>query len=320
MLFQCKKFGLCWLLILFVFLVTGPPARAQGILLPQNDDPATLANGALAILGFSVVPNETASTMNVDAGGGDVRFNASQLGGAFTVSDSFPLYLEGFAGVARYDPRFVFSNGARTAVVAPRWTSIAGTVGVGWDFPITDRIVFRPIANFSLGHIESDLSLAGRFLSSETGVELEFLENGRLNAVGYGGAAMLDYELYREAYEVDVELRYTHIRLQSISGTSEAARATADAITLGLWSRLRVPTGYEAFGGPIRAVGELAGSSFLGDQTAIMKTPWLGQIGAGIEFDTTTVSWHPVYRTRLMARYLIGDNLSGFSFGLAVTF
>ena len=258
--------------------------------------------------------------MNVDAGGGDVRFNASQLGGAFTVSDGFPLYLEGFIGVARYDPRFVFSNGARTTVVVPKWTSVAGTVGVGWDFPITDQIVFRPIANFSLGHIESDLSLAGRFLASETGVELEFLENGRLNAVGYGGAAMLDYELYREAYEVDVELRYTHIRLQSIAGTSEAAKGTADAITLGMWSRLRVPTGYEAFSGPIRAVGELAASSFLGDQKAIMKTPWLGQIGAGIEFDTSTVCWPPVYRTRLMLRYLIGDNLSGYSFGLAMSF
>ena len=242
MLIQCKAPGFFWLLILFAFLVLGSPARAQGVLLPQNDDPAELANGALAILGFSVVPNETASTMHVDAGGGDVRFNASQLGGAFTVSDSFPLYLEGFVGVARYDPRFVFSNGARTTVVAPKWTSIAGTVGVGWDFPITDQLVFRPIANFSLGHIESDLSLAGRFLDSETGVELEFLENGRLNAVGYGGAAMLDYELYREAYEVDVELRYTHIQLQSIGGTSEAAKGTADAITLGLWSRLRVPT------------------------------------------------------------------------------
>ena len=131
---------------------------------------------------------------------------------------------------------------------------------------------------------------------------------------------MLDYELYREAYEVDVELRYTHIRLQSIAGTSEAAKGTADAITLGMWSRLRVPTGYEAFSGPIRAVGELAASSFLGDQKAIMKTPWLGQIGAGIEFDTSTVSWHPVYRTRLMLRYLIGDNLSGYSFGLAMSF
>ena len=83
---------------------------------------------------------------------------------------------------------------------------------------------------------------------------------------------------------------------------------------------MRVPTGYEAFGGPIRAVGELAGSSFLGDQKAIMQTPWLGQIGAGIEFDTEAVSWLPVYRTRLMARYLVGDQLSGVSLGIAMTF
>jgi len=200
------------------------PAHAQGVLTAQGDSPGQKAEGALAILSFSVVPNETASSMNVDAGGGDVRFSASQLGGAFTVSDEFSLYMEGFVGYARYDPRFVFSNGARTTVVAPRWTSVAGTVGVDWDIPITDQIVLRPIANFSLGHVESDVSLAGRFLTSETGVELEFLENGRLNAVGYGGALMLDYELYRKDYEVDAELRYTHIRLDSIGGTSQAAK------------------------------------------------------------------------------------------------
>ena len=187
------------------------------------------ANGALAILGLSVVPNETASTLSVESAGGDTHFWASQLGGAFTVSDEVPLYLEGFVGVARYDPTYVLSTGSETETISPKWTSVSGTVGVGWDFGLTDELVLRPIANFSLAHLESDFSLAGRIIEGKTGVALKFLDDGRLDAVGYGGSLMLDWERYREDYEIDVELRYTHIRLQALGESSDVVEGHACA-------------------------------------------------------------------------------------------
>jgi hypothetical protein len=61
-------------------------------------------------------------------------------------------------------------------------------------------------------------------LTGQTGLTLAFLENGRLNAYGLGGSLMLDYERYRPENEIDVELRYTHIYLQSFaSSRSELA-------------------------------------------------------------------------------------------------
>lgn len=277
-------------------------------------------NGALGILGLSVVPNETVSTISVNSASGGTDFWASQLGGAFTVSDAVPLYLEGFLGFARYDPTFVFSDGGEQAEISPKWTSFAGTVGVGWDFPLTDELVLRPIVNFSLGHIESDASLAGRAVEGQTGVALRFLEDGRLNAYGYGGSLMLDWEHYRKAYEIDIELRYSHIHLKSFANSSDIAEGEADAITLGLWSRLRVPTGWEVFGGPLRGVGEFAFGAFIGDQAEVLDSPVLGKLGAGIEFDTTAVSWLPIARTRLMGRYVFGRSINGFSLGIGLSF
>lgn len=276
-------------------------------------------NGALAVLGFSVVPNETATAINLDAGGGDVRFRAQQLGGAFTWSDDFPLYLEGFIGAARYDPKYVFEDTGSDVGVSAKWDSYSVTGGVGWDFRLADELVLRPIANLSFGHVKSDTDLTASLLV-EDDPELLFLQDGELNAIGFGGSLMLDWEHYRENYEVDVELRYTHIRLQTIGGTSNLLEGHSDAIALGLWTRLRVPLGVDVFDSPLRGVAEFSASGFFGDQADALDTPVLGQAGAGIEFDFAKVEWLPVDRARIMGRYLMGKHLYGFALGIGITF
>ena len=49
-----------------------------------------------------------------------------------------------------------------------------------------------------------------------------------MDAYGLGGSLMLDYELKRPEYEVDVEARYTNIKLQTFGGTSEGVKGSAD--------------------------------------------------------------------------------------------
>jgi hypothetical protein len=180
------------------------------------------AQGALTVLGFSVVPSETASTLAIDSGEpDDFGFVAGQFGGAFTVSDSFPLYLEGFLGYSRYDPDFVFNATGDDLTLPGKWTGFSATGGVGWDFPLTDRLTLRPMANIALGHVESDVSVIGRIIESETGLPTGDFEDGRVSAYGYGGSVMLDFEDYTPEREIDVELRYTHIRLESFDASVE---------------------------------------------------------------------------------------------------
>src|SRR6202008_1000011 len=141
----------------------------------------------------------------------------------------------------RYNPTFVF-NDALTGLGTQfpvKWNTIAGTGGIGWDLRINEELVFRPILNVSLGHLESDLSIAGRVLENETSREIRFLQQGRLNLGGAGASFMLDYEHYRPEGEIDAELRYTDIHLKSVSNTSEAVEGHAVSRSLGLWSRYR---------------------------------------------------------------------------------
>ncbi|SDW38772.1 hypothetical protein SAMN05444336_101884 [Albimonas donghaensis] len=291
-----------------------------GLLRLVNANVSDKATGALAMLGMTLVPSETASTLYLNTGSGEgMDYQASQLGGAFTVSESFPLYLEGFAGYSRYDPVFVFTDGVDQSRLPTKWTSIGATGGVGWDFKLTDTLVLRPIFNVALGHVESDARLLGRIVSNRLDVDLDFLKDGSMTAGGLGASVMLDYAYYRPEHEIDIELRYTHMHLEPILG-SDAINASSDAMTLGLWSRLRVPTGITMFGGPLRSVFEFSGSLLPGDQGEVLHTGWLAQIGTGLEFDTSK-TWVPlVTRTRIMLRYTQGEELTGFSVGLAASF
>jgi hypothetical protein len=318
-------FSRCVIFLLFAAVLSAEPAFAQAggsAVDALNARVKSRADSMLGLLGLTVIPNETASTLSVDTGDPDeTGYVTSQLGGAFTVSEEVPLYLEGFVGYTRYDPKFIFSGGTQTREVSAKWTGVAGTVGVGWDFRLADEIVLRPIANFSLGHMESDVSVAGRIIESETGRDLPILDGGRMDAYGYGGALMLDWERYLEAYEADAELRLTHIKLQSFDEFSDGTKAEADAITLGFWSRIRVPTGWTAFDGPVRGVGEFAAARFFGDQVLVLGSLYLLQVGGGLELDLAEVSWLPVERARFMARYVFGqDSLSGYSLGIGLTF
>lgn len=282
------------------------------------------ANGVLGLLGYNVVPDVTASSLTISRGGQeDTGLQTTQFGLGFTVDPDFPLYLEGFLGYSRYDPRFIFSEGQKKSPLPTRWNNFSGTVGVGWDFPIIEGLVFRPILNGALGHVETDVSLIGRLLEIKYDRELAFLDRGRMNAYGLGGSLMLDLSIPRPGYEVDLELRYTDIRLSTFGDTSRLVRGEAEAKTLNLWGRVRWPMEAEMFGRPMRWVVDFSHSRFFGDQVAL-GFDHLTKVGGGIEMNVGRYElgvWDfNMQSIRIVARYLFGQNVSGASVGLAVSF
>jgi hypothetical protein len=264
------------------------------------------ADGVLGLLGYNVIPDVTASSLSISRGGQeDTGLQTTQFGLGFTVDPDFPLYLEGFLGYSRYDPRFVFSEGAQKSVLPTRWNNVSGTIGVGWDFPIIEGLVFRPILNASLGHVETDASLIGRLLEMRFNRELAFLDRGR------------------PGYEIDLELRYTDIRLSTFGDTSTLVRGESEAKTANVWGRVRWPMDAEMFGRPLRWVVDFSHSRFFGDQVAL-GFDHLTKVGGGIEMNVGRYElgvWDFNMQTiRIVGRYLFGNNVSGASVGLAVSF
>nr|WP_225590339.1 hypothetical protein [Achromobacter sp. ACM02] len=294
---------------------------AQGLRLSQ-DDLQKRANGVLAIMSFSIVPDITTSSLNIGGGSGSVsgssEFAMTQLGGGDTISKSVPIYLEGVLAASRYDPTFVATQGAESRSIPTKWNSFSATGGIGWDFKLTDELKLRPIFNFALGNVTSDLRAASWYVGQQTGKDISFLDKGSLNAYGLGGSLMLDYEHYRPGYEVDVELRYSDMRLQSFN-SSAAVEGHATAQSANLWARYRAPTGFVVLQRPLRYVLELTHSEFLGDQRGILGFDRLTSVGAGLELDSSAYDVI-ITRTRLVGRYVFGTNVSGFSIGLAVSF
>jgi hypothetical protein len=70
---------------------------------------------------------------------------------------------------------------------------------------------------------------------------------------------------------------------------------------------------------PLRYVLEFAYSRFFGDLDGVLGFNDVASFGAGVELDSSARDI-PVERTRLMLRYRVGENVTGWSIGLAVSF
>lgn len=315
----------CLAALLPWLLLGGLPAHAQ----PAQDLRVAFgpgvqrqANAVLTLMSFSVVPDLASSSLSItDSQTANPGMVMSQLGGGFTLSKSVPVYMEGSIAYSRYDPTFVASNGTESRELPTRWNTVAGTIGIGWDFPLTasKELVFRPIFNASLGNVSSDLRLAQGFVDRKTDRDINFLDGGSLNAYGLGGSVMIDWEHYRPEHDIDLELRYTNIHLRSFGGSSEAVQGSANAQTASLYARWRAPTGWHALDRPVRYVLELSHSHYLGAQAGALGFDYLTTLGMGLELDTSA---HEVFVTRVRAvvRYVVGNNVSGISLGLAASF
>ena len=285
--------------------------------------------GVLGLMGYNVTPDGSSNAVTVNRASATVVgespvLTLGQFGAGFTVSESFPLWLEGYVGYARYDPRAVFTNlpPRRTPL---RWNNLATTIGVGYDIRLGEYLWLRPIFNLSVGFAAADAALFGAFVASRTERDIPQLTDKHVNVWGIGGSLMLAYYDYRPARDIDVELRYTHIQLQTFGDTLRAARGSSTAQTVGLWTRYRWPTGLETFGRPVRWVLDGSATAYVGDQADVIGFRWAVKAGGGIEVD---VGRHEVgavginlSRLRLVARYFLGDNnVTGYSVGIGMSF
>lgn len=280
------------------------------------------ADDILTLMSFTVLPDVTTSSLAIDnAQQSNPGLTQTTLGGGFTISQDFPLYLEGTLGYSRFDPKFIASDGVEQREIPVKWNSFSATGGIGWDFPIDQKgeLKLRPIFNFTLGRITTDAEIARSLIGRPLDGSFDLIKDYRMNAYGLGGALMLDYERYREDYEIDLELRYTNIQLRSFGSTSEELEGSSETDTAGVWARWRAPTGKMFLQRPLRYVLEASHTTYFGQQRGALGFDDLSSIGAGIEVDSSAYT-DLFTRTRLLVRYIFGSNVSGTSLGLAISF
>ena len=276
------------------------------------------ANAILTLMGFAVTPDVTTGSLSLtDTTAGSPYFRQTSLSGGGTLRGR-RVYLEGTLAYGRYNPEFATDDDPTASRIKVKWESVFATGGVGWDFPLAPGLVLRPIFNASLGTIDSEAQPPPTPPVAARRATLDFITDGRLNSYGFGGSLMLDYERYRPENEIDAELRFSHIHLQSFD-SSQSVEGNADAQTLSFWSRYRAPTSATALERPVRYVLEYAHTRFLGDLEGALGFRYVNSFGAGLELDSSAHDIH-LERARLMVRYKIGNNVTGWAVGLGLSF
>jgi hypothetical protein len=286
----------------------------------QDVDVQKLANGILGVMSYTVAPDVTTSSLAISNGAtANPGLSISQVGGGFTLGKMTPLYLEGNAAYSRYDPVFLASDGSTERPVPVKWNSLSATGGVGWDFALFEHWVVRPIFNFTLGYVASDLAGLKWWLDDNTDLDLSFLDGRKLKAYGLGGALMFDYEKFAPEQDDDIEIRYTNVALKSYGDTPGGVVGEAKAESASVWARRRVPTGWGlVWDRPVRYVYEAALTEFLGDQREV-GLKWMASLGFGLELDSSALDrW--ATRWRFVARYKFGQDVKGWATGLAISF
>ncbi|MEX0307718.1 MAG: autotransporter domain-containing protein [Ruegeria sp.] len=309
--------------ILFLMLLLAHSASAQSALerafeKQQQENAA----GSLAILGLAGIPDDSASAISLQSNtdNRDYDFKSAQLGGGFRLAEGVPIYLEGYIGYARYDPVLTFSGTGETTRIPLKWTSLALTGGVGYQFDLGEYWKLTPMAHISVGRTQSDASVGAQAIANRLGLDRDFLESGGIWAGGAGGSMTVSYEQpLSNDREFEASLRYTHIEYWPI-GDNKDLLVESTAANAVLWSRYRFPTGKRMFGRPVRWVGDLSLSYLIGDQSLVLGTDWLARVGGGIEVDLSD-TWVPwVSTTRFMVRYYGSDTVNGFSAGIGISF
>lgn len=302
---------------------------SQGAAAQTPFQDALLTDRALAAFGFVAVPNETASALNFSvATGEDFDFQTTQLGGGFRPRPGGRLYLEGFLGWQLYDPALLRSpqtpfgqSPETTAIANARWSSRAATGAIGYNFDVTPRLTIRPALHAAIGEVAPNGSLVPDLplIENSDGPPIN-LGGGTLRTGGYGASIGLEYQVRTQPREVDVRARYTWMRLLALEDDPRID-SEADAIAASLYGRYRHPiSNWRALSRPVRAVWEASASAYPGDQGRSLDTPWLAQIGAGLELETSALPIPYLDRVRLVGRYAIGQNYDGYSIGLGVAF
>lgn len=311
-----------WRVVTALLLVLFPVATLAQSYEIVGSNVKRRADAALALMAFGVVPDLTSSFLSIGSSTENTEKSSirmTQFAGGATISKETPVYLEGGLAYMRYDPTFVASNGVEERKIPTKWNTLSGTGGIGWDFPIATDLVIRPMFNFALGQVASDAAVGTRFLAWKTDRDIDFLNNGTMNAYGLGGSLMIDYERVRPEGEVDLEWRYTNIQLHTFGSTADGVKGAADAKATSLYARYRAPTGTSLLDRPLRYVLEFAHTTYLGDQRGALGFDYMNSIGVGFELDSSAYNVF-VTRTRLVLRYAFGDNVNGYAVGLAMSF
>ena len=311
---SARKSPLLWGAVLFSASMVAAPAQTL-----EPDATEAAARVALAVLGIAATPNETLSSLSVVSTSGDnSSFRSTQLRGGFNLLDS-PLYLEGLIAYQRYNPTFIFPGVSPDVELDVTWESVAGTVGVGWDFPLGGDWRLRPIGHLSLGQVATDADVVGR-PPMPLGMRAAQAVDGTLNSYGVGASLALVRDATFGKWEGEYRLRQTYLEFPPLN-EPQAGDAKASSNQTTLFARHRYPLeGFRPLDLPSNLILDAGVVFYRGDGEAVLQTNWVATAGIGLELETEESSLLGGLAGRVMLSGVVSQEFDGLSIGFGLRF
>lgn len=296
---------------LLVFAVAAGQANAQS----APDSSEALAKVALSALSVAALRREGATTVSIfGAGGDEADFYSTSIGAGTNLPTDPRIYAEFQVAYQNYDPEYLLP-GTNVDLVDVRWSSLALSGGLGWNYELDQGLTLRPMVIASLGYVFGN-SVFDEILPGGDGGGLGDVFDDGVFAGGLGTALVLDYERTFAEGDLELRARQSWLRLVPLDDAADyGVDATASATNLYGSYSIPIPNSNN-----LRGVAEASYTRLWGDQADILRTRWLSTIGGGVEVPTALRFGSDALYGRAVLRYVFGEGYEGVAIGLGVTF
>lgn len=313
-------------LVFFLFSLLASPALAQTLddLRAQFRESLQDAHFAKSFAGLIQSSDEfTFSGANYDfdnTSGTRLQILGLPYDKVFEPEASISLRIEGAVGYGSADEYAadVYSGGVPglETSVDTTWTTYSALVGAGPRFRIDEVWSVSALANVGVANIRNDTDYGGPGAAVTAALADGIAFNWEAWVASYGGAGVVDYERdlgddYTASFSARYDLRWT----ETLDTDDPAQEFDARTQTVSFRTDVTGPTGIEMFGGPLHWRATAGYRRFMeGDLYDADDFFTLGgalELGKGLPI---------VSRLSVEAMYIVGNDLTGFGFGVGVAF
>lgn len=275
----------------------------------SSDDIRKLGSGYAHLLAVVAEPEIAIAKLDIDTG---EEKDSTLKGAHLPIYREFELegrdwhwYAQGSLGYATLtDENNIPLPESDPLIIDFEWTAYTGLAEVGLVFPLGHGFSFAPGLSVGLSRLENDADFSSKFLEDLLAPVADgILYNWSSNATLIRGHAALRYNQHYGKYRVKggAHLTYSHVDSYSESSRFSGFTDHSAAAVLKLDVSRRINS--EQAERPIRLIGHLGGTSFIGDSRDELGFSSFGEAGLSLGISQ--------YSAGVLA--VFGDSVDGIS-------
>ena len=198
--------------------------------------------------------------------------------------------------------------------------TFSALAGAGLSIPLSEGAFLRPILLFGYSRVIDDSELRGEFSDVIDAAASGILFDVEIDSLIYGAAAELGYRReVRSDVDFEAHLRYNQVRSDVISASDRSLKRSNDFGVVTTDLEVDVKTGYTLFSRDVHAIGSIGGTYLPGRQGDNLDSDFYHEVGGGLELKEDRII-KGVKGLKLFGRYIFGDDVTGYKFGVKLTF